>query len=341
MRRRDFLRRSWLATLPGLMAGAGGAWLGHAAEAVAANGHRPGDVEVLFHWPEFLAVHTYLRVLASKEAEPPKEYAEPVETYRHHMFLVPGRDIWLTMESYIAKAATPQALRGQLTTFPLEYRNFNLEPTGTAIADAILKALPAFEKTEWAALEVRRTREIDPMLANLFEPNREKLMEFMLTSLNAGEIPLQRVEINLVQRYMLTGHETRPIHGRYFNIVETGRFSLAELLETIVMVLGRIIELDDRANAHGALFMLRERQRSLHLPNPALFPRAVLYWTAGEAVRRVVDPEHRHVGESRGIYQRALRRFLPALERYWTPYLDGGLSLDEALNGMIRLVAER
>ena len=114
----------------------------------------------------------------------------------------------------------------------------------------------------------------------------------------------------------------------------------ADALSTLVMVLGRIIELDDRANAHGALLMLRERQRSLHLPNPALLPRAVLYWTAGEAIRRVIDPEHRHVGETRGIYQRALRRFLPALEQYWTPYLDGGLSLDEALNGMIRLVAE-
>ncbi len=66
----------------------------------------------------------------------------------------------------------------------------------------------------------------------------------------------------------------------------------------------------------------------------------MLYWTAGEAVRRVVDPEHRHVGETRKIYQRALRRFLPALEQYWSPYLDGGLSLDEAVNGMIRLVAE-
>jgi hypothetical protein len=343
VKRRDFLRRSSLATLPGLLAGTGGAWLGHALETMAATAgksHNPADVEILFHWNKFLTVHTHLRVLASKQADPPPAYADPVGIYRRQMGLVPGRDIWFTMESYIAKARDVAALRGQLTTFPYEFRSYDLEPTGKAIAEAILEAMPAFDGQEWPALEKRRSNEIEPMLESVFEPNKKKLIQFMLTSLNAGAIPVRRVDVNLVQRYLLTGFETKPIHGRYFTIVETGRFSTEELLETLVMVLGRIIELDDRANAHGALFMLRERQRSLGIPNPALLPRALLYWTAGEAVRRVVNPEHRHVGETRGIYQRALRRFLPALEQYWTPYLDGGLSLDEALNGMIRLVAE-
>jgi hypothetical protein len=338
--RREFLRRSSLATLPGLLAGTAGPWLGHAMAATPGTSHSPADVDIRFHWEKYLVLHTYLRVLASKQAEPPPAYAGPVAVYRRQMGLVPGRDIWFTMESYIAKAKNVHALRGQLTTFPYEYRSYDLEPTGIAIADAILEALPAFESKEWPELEKRRYAEIDPMLAGVFNPNKKKLLQFMFTSLNAEEIPLRRVDVNLVQRYMVTGYETKPIHGRYFTIIETGRFSTEEILETLVMVLGRIIELDDRANAHGALLMLRERQRSLHLPNPALFPRAVLYWTAGEAVRRVIDPEHKHVGETRGIYQRALRRFLPALEQYWTPYLDGGLSLDEALNGMIRLVAE-
>ena len=340
VKRRDFLRRSSLATL---LAGTGGPWLARAMETMAATAgtsRSPADVEILFHWEKYLIIHTYLRVLASKKADPPQAYSGPIEVYRRQLGLVPGREIWFTMESYIAKAKNAQALRGQLTTFPYEFRSYNLEPTGKAIAEAILEALPVFENEAWPALEKRRSGEIDPMLAGLFQPNKKKLLQFMLTSLNAAEIPVRRVDVNLVQRYMVTGFETKPIHGRYFTIIETGRFSTEELLETLVMVLGRIIELDDRANAHGALLMLRERQRSLHLPNPALFPRAVLYWTAGEAIRRVVDPEHRHVGETRGIYQRALWRFLPALEQYWTPYLDGGLSLDEALNGMIRLVAE-
>ena len=99
-------------------------------------------------------------------------------------------------------------------------------------------------------------------------------------------------------RYIQTGYRTRKINDAYFTIVETDRFRGLALIESVLLMLGRIIELEDQGNAKGALFLLRERQETLHLPNPALLPRAVLYWTAGEAVRRILDPGHEHVGKS-------------------------------------------
>ncbi len=217
---------------------------------------------------------------------------------------------------------------------------FHLKPTGEAIAEAILQSMPTFEKKEWLELETRRQRTFEPALTIQFEPQRKKLMSFLMTSLNSSPVMLVRQDFHMVDRYINTGHHFQEIQQRRFAIVETRRFEPLELIETVVMLLAQMLDKTDQGNSRSALNQLRERQEILRLPNPMLFPRAVLYWTAGEAVRRMVDPSHQHVAAVRKIYERALRIFVPGLEEFWTPYLDGKLSLDEALNGMVRRVSE-
>lgn len=330
--RRRFITLAGGATLPLLLsAGLSG----------AQTGRRPQDIRVQMHWNKYLALHCNLRVLGSGKGQPAPDYAAAVETYRRHLFLVPGREIWFALENHIAPVDTPEGLRGQLSNvFPLSFRMYDLKPTGQAIAEAILQCLPAFEKSEWPQLETRRRQELDPAIKLYFEPKREKLMSFLMTSFNASPLPLAQIDFHMVDRYINTGHHMQELNSRFFSVVETRRFKPLEMIETIVMLLGQIIEQADRSNSRGALYQLRERQGILQLPNPVLFPRAVHYWTAGEAVRRLLDPSHQHVAETRKIYPRALRIFVPALNEFWNPYLDGKLSLDEALNGMIRRVAE-
>jgi hypothetical protein len=343
--RRSFLRRTGAAALPGLVAATAPGLLLPRPVRGQGDTSRPGlplprEIRVGFPWKKLLILHAHLRVLAERRAEPPAAFAAAVAVYRRHRFLVPGRLIWFTMESYIANATDAASLRGQLQVFPLEFRSYDLAPTGKEIAEAIVQAEPAFDASVWPAVQGRYAAKIKPAVEEVFARRREKLLEFLFTSLNAGRLPLHQVDIHLLDQYVLTGHDTREINGRYFSVAESERFTPLGLVETVVMLLGRIIELEDQANAHGALFRLRERQESLHLPNPALFPRAVLYWTAGEAVRRVIDPEHEHVAEQLQIYQRALRSFVPGLKEFWNPYLDGKLALDEAIDGMVRRVGE-
>ena len=332
--RRHFLGTTVAATVPLLLATG-------PIGAQDSDRRRPQDVRMVFKWGKYLALHGILRRLASQRGDVEAGYEAAVEVYRKELFNVPGRTIWYTMESHIAAATTPEALRGQLTNvFPLAYRAYNLKPTGQNIAEAILQSISAFEKRDWPALEARRGQVIDPVLNEQFLPHVEKLMTFLLTSLNAKPIFLIQLDFNMVDRYIGTGNDTNMVQGRYFNIVETARYSPLGVVETLVLLIGRIIDMADASNRHGALLQLRERQEILRLPNPTLFPRSVLYWTAGEAVKRYVDPAHVHVAETLKIYQRAMRPFLPALKEYWSPYLDGKLSLDEALNGMVRRVAE-
>jgi hypothetical protein len=245
------------------------------------------------------------------------------------------------MESHIAPTSTPEALQGQLTNvFPLSFRSYDLKPTGEEIAKAILMALPAFEKGDWQRLQVRRTAEIEPVLQRQLVPQQGKLINFLLTSLNISPITLVQLDFQMLDHYINTGNETGKINTSSFNVIETARFTPMGVVETIIMLTGRILDREDQGNSRAALAQLRERQAKLRLPNPLLFPRAVLYWTAGEAVRRILDPTHEHVAQRLKIYDRAMRIFVPGLKEFWNPYLDGKFSLDEALTGMVQRISE-
>lgn len=72
------------------------------------------------------------------------------------------------------------------------------------------------------------------------------------------------------------------------------------------------------------------------------FPKGLLhsliFFTAGEAVRRVV-PEHVPYAEKFGVWQRGLAPMKVALEEIWKPYLDGHGTRDEAFAKLIKRTA--
>lgn len=63
---------------------------------------------------------------------------------------------------------------------------------------------------------------------------------------------------------------------------------------------------------------------------------ALIFYTAGEAVKSVV-PGHTPYAEAAGLWrQRGLGTFKPALDAHWKPYLDGNATLDEALSALLK-----
>jgi hypothetical protein len=70
-------------------------------------------------------------------------------------------------------------------------------------------------------------------------------------------------------------------------------------------------------------------------PVPGGLSHALIFYTAGEAVRRVV-PNYTTFAETAGIWQRGLARFKPILDEVWKPYLDGHGTRDEAFAKLIR-----
>ncbi len=91
------------------------------------------------------------------------------------------------------------------------------------------------------------------------------------------------------------------------------------------------------------------RQQAIKLNK--FFPRgldhSLIFFTAGEAVRRVVtdarkgkaEAEYIPYADKYGVWQRGLAQFKAPLEEIWKPYLDGHGTRDEAISALIARTA--
>ncbi|MEP6782262.1 MAG: hypothetical protein ABI983_01260, partial [Acidobacteriota bacterium] len=70
-------------------------------------------------------------------------------------------------------------------------------------------------------------------------------------------------------------------------------------------------------------------------PLKANLTHAMIFYTAGEAVRAVV-PGHQRYADISGIWDRGMGPFKAALDASWKPYLDGKGTLDEALIALLK-----
>jgi hypothetical protein len=84
--------------------------------------------------------------------------------------------------------------------------------------------------------------------------------------------------------------------------------------------------------------VLREEATKLKKFFPRGLDHALIFFTAGEAVRRVV-PGHVPYAEKFGVWQRGLGPMKVALEELWKPYLEGRGTRDEALAALIERTA--
>jgi hypothetical protein len=81
--------------------------------------------------------------------------------------------------------------------------------------------------------------------------------------------------------------------------------------------------------------ILREQARKQNKRVPNGLSHAMIFFTAGEAVRHVV-PGHVPYAEKSGVWRRGIAAFKTPLEEVWKPYLDGKGSRDETLAELIK-----
>jgi hypothetical protein len=86
------------------------------------------------------------------------------------------------------------------------------------------------------------------------------------------------------------------------------------------------------------LEVLRAQAQRINKPLPINLSHALIFFTAGEAVRRVV-PTHERYADKIGARQRGMTRERDALEDLWKPYLDGHGTRDEAFAVLIKRLA--
>jgi hypothetical protein len=85
--------------------------------------------------------------------------------------------------------------------------------------------------------------------------------------------------------------------------------------------------------------MLREAARKERKVVPEALSHAMIFFTAGEAVRRAV-PGHVPYAETNGLWRGRMGVFRPALESAWRPYLEGKGTLEATLGELMRRTGE-
>jgi hypothetical protein len=72
----------------------------------------------------------------------------------------------------------------------------------------------------------------------------------------------------------------------------------------------------------GMIATIQELARANNVPAPPNLSHALIFFTAGEAVKRIA-PTHVPYAEAYGVWKRGMMPIRPAVEEAWKPYLDG------------------
>ena len=76
------------------------------------------------------------------------------------------------------------------------------------------------------------------------------------------------------------------------------------------------------------------KANNLPMPKDALL-HALIFYTAGEAVQSIV-PGHKRYADVAGVWERGMTAEKALLDQHWKPYLDGKITLDEALLRLLK-----
>ena len=85
--------------------------------------------------------------------------------------------------------------------------------------------------------------------------------------------------------------------------------------------------------------LLEGHARALRLEVPPRLSHAMIFYTAGEAVRSIF-PEHVPYASANGVWKRGLEPLRQALEAAWKPWLEGRGTRDAAIDRLLKRCAQ-
>ncbi len=195
-----------------------------------------------------------------------------------------------------------------------------------AVADTLESAAPVYRKAWWPKHE-RANRNKTEELQRLLEQHGRAVLDFVTRAYDepwpGGGFP-----VNLSAYSNWAGAYSTRGPLLVVSSLDEGNSGLLGL-ETIFHE--AMHQWDDPM--YVKLQAAAKRQTVARIPDNLI--HAMIFFTAGEAVRSVV-PAHVPYAETNGLWQRnRFAPFKPVLEKDWKPYLEGTGTLDAALDAVI------
>jgi len=293
-----------------------------------------------FHESEAVDLWFHVRAVAGSRATPIEALAPAVEAAQElHRALARDALAWGAVEGLLPGAERASDIVAAFVRAPesIELPGGAKAPVRAGaqkLAAALAQAEPAFAET-WKehALRTRAARERWQATVG---PKERELIAFHLASLGMRD-PNLAIPVYLVADASWPGavtHLDEAGRGVCFVAVDTEPGSL--LFETVLHEATHA--LDVATNDDSALGALRKKLEAAgHGPRDKLYhdlPHALMFVQAAESVRRVIDPAHVDYGESEKVYER-MGASAEAVRGFWHDHLDGHLTLDQALDGIV------
>jgi len=217
-------------------------------------------------------------------------------------------------------------------------RKVPLRAGAQKLAAALVQGEPAFADL-WKEHEKRTSAARERWRAQV-APKERELLAFHLASLGMRD-PRLAIPVYLVAEAPWPGAVTHlDDAGRGVCFVAVDPEPGTRLFETVLHEATHA--LDVATGDESALGALRKKLAAAgHGPGDEAYhdlPHTLMFVQAAESIRRVIDPAHVDYGESEKLYER-MGASAEAVRGFWRDHLDGNLSLEPALDGIVASLA--
>jgi len=297
-------------------------------------------------------LYNYVRALATQRGDPevPAEFAQAVAAAKKLREKL-GLSIlaWGTLDQNLLSCKSASDLKRAFEALPQEIPVFRGKPVAIrAEAICFAEELAAVESlyleqqwpTHQAAIRAAMQR-----IEQQFQPKEAECLSFMVKSLGMPD-PKDVVPIYLVQQASWPGAFTfRRADGGGVCFVSVGRAEHAGslLFETILHEATHALDGLTRDTGSILIELRRKLQAAGMSPSDRDFrniPHTLMFIQAGETIRRMVNPRHKHYGDAAGYYGK-MGRIVVVERPLWIEYLDGKLTREAAVHRIVATLVEK
>lgn len=198
-----------------------------------------------------------------------------------------------------------------------------------AIAEALSRAAPAYRKAWWPAHRQGNRAWVGPM-QELLASHGHAVFTSILRAYGMPWPPQGygvhlSAYANWAGAYSTTGK---------LMVVATATDKSRGLHGLEIVFHESMHQWDDRMDA-----LLGDLAKPTGKPVPATLSHALVFYTAGEAVKQAV-PQHVPYADAFHIWDRGLQPYKAALDAHWKPWLQGKGSRDQALSAVLGALAK-
>ncbi|HLL74875.1 MAG TPA: hypothetical protein VK421_06385 [Pyrinomonadaceae bacterium] len=254
--------------------------------------------------------------------------------------------LWSMIDANLMVCQTADDATRELSDVPetINFRgkSYRMREPALRLARALQAAEPQFLKTIWPAHKTV-VEEATARLARTLKPKEQEFLAFFARHL-LMDAPRASHPVYLVAEAQYPGAFTNYTRDSILSIVSVKTFPGTLLEENVLHEALHSLDVVAGAGQQGgtgarSIFAeLRDRLRKAGVSERDLQDAAhfIVFVTAAEAVRQIIDPAHKHYGDVQNVYTR-LPRSAPVVP-VWRDYLGGKLTRERALDLMIEKV---